>query len=87
MVSLEDVDVERDVAVGYVEGEVDEARGFFVEGEFEPLEAFDHGGVAVFTLRGSVGTLVVAAVDGLAELEGLGGLPGAVGGGGDDSGL
>ena len=49
------------------------------------MEALDHGGVAVFALRGSVGALVVAAVNGLAELEGLGGLPGSVGGGGDDS--
>ena len=49
------------------------------------MEAFEHGGVAVFAARGSVGAFVVAAIDGLAELEGLGGLPGAVGGGGDDS--
>ena len=82
---LEDIDVERHVAIGNVEGEVDQARLCFLKGELEPLEAFDHGGVAVFAARGSVGAFVVAAIDGLSELEGLGGLPGAVGRRGDHS--
>ena len=54
-------------------------RLLLLESEAEPLEAFEHGCVAVFALGGRVGPLVVAAEDGLAEVEWLGGLPGAVG--------
>ena len=82
---LEDIHVERHIAIGDVEGEVDQARLGFLKGELEPLEAFEHGGVAVLAARGSVGAFVVAAINGLAELKGLGGLPGAVGRGGDKS--
>ena len=85
LAELEDVHVQRDIAIGNVESEVDQARLCFLKGELEPLEAFDHGRVAVFAARGRVGAFVVAAINGLAELEGLGGLPGAVGRRGDDS--
>ena len=82
---LEDVDVERNIAIGDVEHEVDQPRLVFAERESEPLEALEHGRVTIFVLRGSVRPLVVAAKDGLAQFEGLCGLPGAVGSGGNDA--
>jgi hypothetical protein len=82
---LEYVDVERDIAVRDVEGEVDQAGLRLLKGELEPLEALEHGGIAVFAAGRGVGALVGGAVDGLSELEGLRRLPGSVGGGGDDS--
>ena len=52
-------------------------------GEFEPLKALQHGLVGIFAGGGSVGPLVVTAINRLPKFEGLGGLPSAVGRGGD----
>ena len=71
----EDVDVERHVAIRHIQHEVNQPRLRLVEGEPEPLEPLDHRCVSIFTLRWSVGALVSAAEDGLAQFERLGILP------------
>ena len=85
LAKLEDVHIERDIAIRDIQYEVDQPRLLFMKGEFEPLKTFEHGRVGVFAFGWSVGPFVVAAINGLAQLEGLGGLPGIVGRCGDDT--
>jgi hypothetical protein len=76
---LKNIHVERNIAVRNVEDEVNQTRLIFTESESEPLEAFEHGSIAIFDLRRSVRPFVVAAKDGLAKFELLRFLPCIVG--------
>ena len=84
---LENIHVERHIAVGDVENEIHQARLFFAKSESEPLKAFEHGSVGVFALRRSVRPFVVAAKDGPAKFERLSDLPGIVGRSGNHAAL
>ena len=75
----EDVDVERHIAIRHIQQEVNQPRLRLVEGEPEPMEPPNHRCVSIFTLRWSVGALVIAAEYGLAQFERLGVLPRTVG--------
>ena len=82
---LKDIHIERNVAIRHVQYEVDQLGLLFTEGESEPLEAFEHGVIGILALRGSIGSLIVAAKDRLAQFKGLRDLPGAIRRGGDDA--
>ena len=83
----EDVHVKRHVAVGDGQHKIGEPRLRPAIGEFEPLKALEHCLVGIFAGGGRVRPFVVTAINGLPELEGLGGLPSIVGCSGDDAGL
>ena len=75
----EDLHVERYVAIRHIQHEVNQPGLRLVEGEPEPLEPLNHRCVSIFTLRWSVGALVIAAEYGLPQFERLGVLPRTVG--------
>src|SRR5581483_3378211 len=77
--------VQRHFAIGNIQNKIGQLRLAVVEGEAEPLEAFQKRVVAVFVRGGYVGAFVGRAIDGLTELEWLSGLPGIVGHGGNQS--
>ena len=81
----EDLHVERYVTIRHIQYEVNQSRVRLAESEPEPLEPFDHRCVPVFTLRWSVGALVSAAEDSLAQFERLCVLPRTVGRGSDET--
>jgi hypothetical protein len=72
---LEDVYVERDIAIGHIQHKIDKPGLRFIEGESKPLKALDHCRIGIFTLRRNVGPLVVTAINSLAQFEGLRDLP------------
>ena len=76
LAQAEDVHVKRHVAVGDGQHKIGESRLRPVIGEFEPLKALEHCLVGIFAGGGRVRPFVIAAINGLPELEGLGGLPG-----------
>ena len=82
---LEDVHVKRHVAVSNVKDKVGEPWFRPLVSEFEPLKALEHCLIGIFAGRGRVRPFVITAINGLPELEGLGGLPSAVGRSGDYS--
>src|SRR5215470_13614416 len=75
---LENIYVEGNIAIGHVEYEVDESRLLLMKGEPEPLESFKHCRIAVFTLRWSIGPLIVATINGLPHFKWLRVFPSAV---------
>src|SRR6185437_2212773 len=70
--------VERNFAIGNIDNKVSQLRLIPLECELKPLKSFNKRRVAIFVRRGRIGTFVRCAIDGLAELDRLSGLPGVV---------